>query len=45
MTQLLAQINPGDISLAGFVPREGRNIMPVKWPAMKYSHPEGDLLE
>lgn len=35
MTQLLAQINPGDVSLAGFVPQEGRNTMPVKKKILK----------
>lgn len=45
MTQLLAQINPGDISLAGFVPCEGRNIAPVNQPVLIYSRPEGVLLE
>jgi len=44
MTQLLAQINPGEISLAGFAPRDGRNTTPVKQTAVIYSCPEGDLL-
>lgn len=45
MTQLLAQTNPGDISLAGFVPCEGSDTVPVKQTAVIYSRPEGDLLE